>query len=87
MTRVSPKALRTIETVAKGIAADFGLQVTQVDYIQSDIGWTLSVIVDQEDGVGVDDCERLARPLSKKLDELNLIRDHYFLEVSSPGVG
>ena len=37
-------------------------------------------------GIGVEDCERISRYLSEKLDEIDPITDPYMLEVSSPGV-
>ena len=86
MAGVSERTLERIEQAAQDLANELGLQVVRVEYLRGDIGWTLSVAVTVADGtVGVEDCARLARPLSKKLDELDLIQDHYYLEVCSPG--
>lgn len=87
MAGLSPRALEKIEGVAAELAAGLGLRLKRVEFARGDAGPTLSVIVDQAGGVGVEDCERLARPLSRKLDELDVIDEHYFLEVSSPGIG
>lgn len=86
MPGLSSRALDKIQKIAVDLASESGLEVKRVEYAQSDIGWTLSVVVDRPEGVGVEDCERLARPLSRKLDELDVIKEHYYLEVSSPGV-
>lgn len=86
MSKLSPRVLERIEREARNLAESFELDVVRVEYEQQDIGWCLSVIINREGGVRVQDCERLHRPLSKRLDELDLIRHHYFLEVSSPGV-
>lgn len=86
MSRISPRLLERIEREVRNLAEPLELKLVRVDYAQQDIGWCLSVIIDREGGVRVQDCERLHRPLSKRLDELDLIRHHYFLEVSSPGV-
>lgn len=37
-------------------------------------------------GIGTDDCEKVSRFLSTKLDELDPIEQNYYLEVSSPGM-
>jgi ribosome maturation factor RimP len=44
------------------------------------------VIVDGDQGVGIDDCAEISRHLSKTLDDAGVIRDQYTLEVSTPGV-
>jgi ribosome maturation factor RimP len=44
------------------------------------------VIVDGDKGVTIDDCALISRQLSNKLDESNLVDDHYLLEVSTPGL-
>jgi ribosome maturation factor RimP len=46
----------------------------------------LMVIVDGDNGFGIDDCAELSRQLSKELDESGLVGDNYLLEVTSPGV-
>jgi ribosome maturation factor RimP len=46
----------------------------------------ISVIIDGDQGVTIDDCTRISRELSAKLDELNLETGHYVLEVTTPGL-
>lgn len=46
----------------------------------------MRVFVDRDEGVFVDDCETISRALSTLLDEKDLIKENYFLEVSSPGI-
>ncbi len=46
----------------------------------------LRVYIDHENGIGVDDCEKVSRELSRVLDVENSIRGEYILEVSSPGL-
>ena len=47
--------------------------------------WFLRVYIDKADGVSIEDCEAISRPLSDKLDELDPIEGSYTLEVSSAG--
>lgn len=44
------------------------------------------VIVDGDNGIGIDDCADLSRDLSKALDDSNLISGAFNLEVSTPGL-
>ncbi len=44
------------------------------------------VVVDGDNGVGIDDCATISRALSSALEETDLIKDQYLLEVSTPGL-
>lgn len=46
---------------------------------------TLRVFIDKPGGVSVDDCARASRAMSAVLDESDIFRSRYVLEVSSPG--
>lgn len=46
----------------------------------------LRVYIDQDDGVDLDDCERVSRQLSAFLDVEEPLPGSYTLEVSSPGL-
>jgi ribosome maturation factor RimP len=46
----------------------------------------VTVLLDGDNGVDIDLCASLSRKLSVKIEELDLIRDKYTLEVSSPGI-
>jgi ribosome maturation factor RimP len=46
----------------------------------------ITVIVDGDNGLNIDDCHRISKELSARLDELDFGTDHYVLEVSTPGL-
>lgn len=46
----------------------------------------LRLYIDHEDGISVDDCERVSRQVSDVLDVESAVRGEYTLEVSSPGI-
>ncbi|MEJ0054505.1 MAG: ribosome maturation factor RimP [Bacteroidota bacterium] len=50
------------------------------------VGAKISVIIDGDNGVTIDDCTALSRELSQKLDEIEIEAEHYVLEVSTPGL-
>lgn len=46
----------------------------------------ITVVVDGDQGVTIDDCGEISRLLSAKLDELDFGTGHYVLEVTTPGL-
>lgn len=44
------------------------------------------VTIDGDNGVTIDDCADISRELGKVLDDSNLLKDSYTLEVSTPGL-
>ena len=49
-------------------------------------GKLLRIYIDHEDGINLDDCVQVSHQVSGVLDVEDPIRDHYRLEVSSPGM-
>ena len=47
---------------------------------------TLRIYIDGEEGIGLDDCEKVSHRVSGLLDVEDPIHGHYVLEVSSPGL-
>ncbi len=72
--------------IAKPIADELGYDIWDVVFVKEGAEWYLRVFIDKEDGIGIDDCEAMSRPLSDKLDELDPITEGYFLEVGSAGL-
>jgi len=46
----------------------------------------ISVLIDGDQGVNINEYARISRKLSSDLEEMDLIKGKYILEVSSPGV-
>lgn len=61
-------------------------ELMDVEYVKEGPFKYLRVYVDKPHGITIDDCSEISRVLNKKLDEKDLIKEQYFLEVSSPGV-
>lgn len=72
--------------IAEPIAKDLGLKLWDVRYVKEGAQWYLRVIIDKEDGVGIEDCEKMSRALDTPLDEKEIGQNQYILEVSSPGI-
>ena len=73
--------------IAKPIADELGLSIWDVVFEKEGSLHYLRVYIDSPDGISMDDCENLSRPLSKALDEKDPIDESYILEVGSPGLG
>lgn len=48
--------------------------------------YKVSVFLDGDKGITIDDCSNLSRALSEDLDTIDLIKDNYTLEVGTPGL-
>ena len=49
------------------IAESFGLEVVEVLYEKKYSGMNLTIVIDKEDGVTIDDCEKLHRAIDARL--------------------
>lgn len=80
-----------IETKAEAmltpIAEKFGVRVYDVDYQKEGSDYYLRCYIDKDEGVNIEDCEKVSRCMSDALDKDDFISDAYILEVSSPGLG
>ena len=86
MKRKSNKTAELVYGLAKPIADELGLTIWDVRFEKEGSMWILSVIIDKEGGVSLNDCEAMSRPLDTKLDEVDPIEQSYCLEVSSAGI-
>ena len=71
--------------LAAPIVAAAGCTLWDVEYVKEAGEWFLRVYIDKADGVSINDCEAVSRPLSDALDEADPIEGSYTLEVSSAG--
>lgn len=46
----------------------------------------LRIFIDKPDGIDLNDCEKVNNEITDLLDEADIIKEQYFLEVSSPGI-
>ena len=76
----------TVRALAEPVAKDMGLVLWDVEFVKEGARHVLRVTIDKEDGVTIDDCEKLHRAIDPLLDEADPIDMPYDLEVSSPGI-
>ncbi len=68
------------------VVREAGCDIWDVDFVKEGSRRILRITIDSEDGVGIDDCERVHRAVDPVLDAADPIDTAYYLEVSSPGI-
>lgn len=74
-----------VEAIVQEIVQDSDLEVVDVEYVK-ERDWYLRIYLDKEGGIEIDDCQRISEALEQILDEKDLLKGAYILEVSSPGL-
>jgi len=80
------QAKQVTEELVQPILAELGLELFDIKYVKEGPDWFLRVFIDKETGVTLEECELVSTKLSEKLDDNDVIKGAYYLEVSSPGV-
>ncbi len=74
-----------ITELAQPIVDELSFELVDVEFIKEGANWYLRVYIDKTGGVAIEDCQAVSEQLSDILDETDLIKQSYILEVSSPG--
>ncbi len=75
-----------VEELLKETIEKLGYNLYDVEYVKEGPNYYLSVYIDNEKGIDLNDCEKVSNAIDEMLDEANIIKDQYYLEVSSPGI-
>jgi len=90
MAKAKIKIKELVEKELEGFLAKNGYELYNVEFVKEGKDWFLRVYIDRATdsggGIGTDDCEKVSRYLSDRLDALDPIEQNYYLEVSSPGL-
>jgi ribosome maturation factor RimP len=73
-------------TLIEPLLGQLGYELVDLEYAPGRTHAVVRVFIDQPQGVGLDDCERVSHELSALLDVEDPVPTAYTLEVSSPGV-
>lgn len=69
------------------IIEKLGYDVVEVEFVKKVDGMNLTFYIDRNEGVTIDDCEKIHKAIDDPLDELNPTKDgKYILNVSSVGL-
>lgn len=76
---------KLVEKLTGEIIQGTNLELVDVEYVK-ERDWYLRVFLDKQGGMELEDCQWVSERLEAKLDELDPVRESYYLEVSSPGL-
>lgn len=79
------KVTEIVAELAAPVAAEFGCELWDTEYVREAGQWFLRLYLDKVGGVDILDCENVSRKVSDLLDEVDPIEDSYVFEVSSAG--
>lgn len=75
-----------LENLLSPILDLMGYELVYINYLKQNRAWILRVCIDKDGGVSLNDCEKVSKTIDCKLDEVDLIKTSYSLEVCSPGL-
>ncbi len=76
----------TVREVIEPTVAELGYRIWDITYSKQGADYHLEITIDSDNGIGIEDCERVHRAIDPILDEADPIEGFYYLEVSSPGI-
>ena len=79
------KVTEIVAELAAPVAAEFGCELWDTEYVRVAGQWFLRLYLDKDGGVDILDCENVSRRVSDLLDEADPIEGSYIFEVSSAG--
>ena len=84
---MNKKELRKeIYPLAEEVAEELGYEIVDIEFQNGSKHDLLSIFIYKKEGIDLDDCTEMSRNLEKKLDDLDILKNPYYLEISSPGL-
>ena len=80
------KIEKNIYDLSLPIVNELGYKLYDVMYVKEGKEYYLRLFIDHENGIDLDDCEKVSNRISDMLDEVDPISTQYNLEVSSCGL-
>ena len=81
------KIEKQIETLITNQVQESGYEIYDIEYVKEGTEYYLRIFIEKPNGViTLEDCERVNDIVNPILDEADVIKEQYFLEVSSTGI-
>ena len=80
--------MELIEKVTEAISSDveaLGYSIYKIEFVKEDGQKYLRVMIDNDSVITIDDCVKTVRAINPILDEVDLIKESYILDVCSKG--
>lgn len=79
-----------IETKTKSLVSkiiqDLGYDLYDVEYLKEGKEYHLCIYIDKDGEISINDCEKVNDAINQVLDDADIIKEQYFLEISSTGL-
>ncbi len=86
MAKNEGKVVSRVREAIETTVIELGFSIWDIEYKKIGADWHLTITIDSDEGVGIDECETVHRAIDPLLDEADPIEDAYYLDVSSPGL-
>lgn len=80
------KTTELVESLVSGTVENLGFELCDVEFAKEYGNWVLTLFINKEGGVSIDDCERVSKAVDPVLDAADPIEQAYYLSVSSLGL-
>ena len=80
------KQEKELEKIISPITEKLGYELYDVEYVKEGQDWYVRLYIDNENGINLDDCEKVSDAVGEELDRVDPIATAYLLEVSSCGL-
>ena len=84
--RLKKSVRETVREAIEPTVTELGYSIWDITYSKIGADYHLEITIDSEEGINIEDCEKVHRAIDPILDECDPIEGFYYLEVSSPGV-
>lgn len=76
----------TVSELLRPTVEELGYELWDVEYSKIGTEYHLELTIDSDEGINIEDCEKVHRAIDPILDEADPIENAYRLSVSSPGI-
>lgn len=83
---MSKRVVEIVENIFKDYSETSDLELVNVSFVKEGQNRFLRIMIEKDEGISLKDCQEVSRFINNRLDEQNIIKEKYFLEVTSPGV-
>ena len=80
------KQEKELENIALPVVESLGYELYDIEYVKEGQEWFVRLYIDSENGIDLDDCEKVSNAVGEELDRVDPISTAYSLEVSSCGL-
>ena len=80
------RTIETVEALLRGPIEQMGYALDEVEFKKEQGNWVLTLYLDADRPITLEDCEKVSRMADPLLDEADPIEQAYYLSVSSIGL-